>query len=303
MILLWGIEGDQPIELVRQALCDHGSPVLFLDQRQDQQIRIDLEFGSHVEGYIRFGATVVDVRDIDGYYLRPYDFRLLGEEFAAPESPQWIHASAVTDLLLSLADTLDAVVINRPAAMMSNASKPYQAELIRACGFDVPEGVVTTDPQVVKDFHAQHHDVIYKSIGGVRSIVSRLNLEDAARLARVSSCPTLFQERIEGVEYRVHVVRDQIFAAEIESEEIDYRYGPTLIRPSHLPKRVAEACLELAEGLGLLLAGIDLRRSPNGEWFCFEVNTAPAFSCYERADRGISRKLAETLTSKSKFLI
>jgi len=39
----------------------------------------------------------------------------------------------------------------------------------------------------------------------------------------------------------------------------------------------------LAASLDLVVAGIDLRRTPDGEWYCFEVNPSPAFSYYESA--------------------
>jgi D-alanine-D-alanine ligase-like ATP-grasp enzyme len=32
---------------------------------------------------------------------------------------------------------------------------------------------------------------------------------------------------------------------------------------------------------GLGLAGIDLRLDPDGQWWCFEVNTAPGFIWFE----------------------
>lgn len=35
--------------------------------------------------------------------------------------------------------------------------------------------------------------------------------------------------------------------------------------------------------MGLLLAGIALRRTPEGGWVCFEVNPSPGFSFYEEA--------------------
>jgi glutathione synthase/RimK-type ligase-like ATP-grasp enzyme len=33
----------------------------------------------------------------------------------------------------------------------------------------------------------------------------------------------------------------------------------------------------------LVVAGIDLRRTPEGRWVCFEVNPSPAFVYYEEA--------------------
>ncbi|MGD9852191.1 MAG: hypothetical protein AB7T38_13075 [Nitrospirales bacterium] len=37
----------------------------------------------------------------------------------------------------------------------------------------------------------------------------------------------------------------------------------------------------MAKGLGLCLAGIDLRRTVDGHYYCFEVNISPAFTFYE----------------------
>jgi glutathione synthase/RimK-type ligase-like ATP-grasp enzyme len=38
----------------------------------------------------------------------------------------------------------------------------------------------------------------------------------------------------------------------------------------------------LSQRLDLPLAGIDLRRTPDGRHVCFEVNPSPAFSFYEQ---------------------
>ncbi len=35
--------------------------------------------------------------------------------------------------------------------------------------------------------------------------------------------------------------------------------------------------------MGLLVAGIDLRLTPDDEWYCFEVNPSPGFTFYEDA--------------------
>jgi glutathione synthase/RimK-type ligase-like ATP-grasp enzyme len=50
----------------------------------------------------------------------------------------------------------------------------------------------------------------------------------------------------------------------------------------NLPDDIAERCIRLARELGLISAGVDLRRTPAGQYFCFEVNTRPAFSFYEQ---------------------
>jgi hypothetical protein len=54
----------------------------------------------------------------------------------------------------------------------------------------------------------------------------------------------------------------------------------------------------LTAAMELSVAGIDLRKTPEGKWVCFEVNTSPAFTYYEEATnqpiaRAIARLLAE----------
>lgn len=52
------------------------------------------------------------------------------------------------------------------------------------------------------------------------------------------------------------------------------------MEPSALPDDVADRCRTATHRLGLLVSGIDLRRTPDGRWFCFEINTSPAFSWF-----------------------
>jgi D-alanine-D-alanine ligase-like ATP-grasp enzyme len=50
--------------------------------------------------------------------------------------------------------------------------------------------------------------------------------------------------------------------------------------------------------MGLLLAGIDLRRTDDGEWCCFEVNPSPGFSFYEdHTGQPIAAAVAELLVA------
>jgi glutathione synthase/RimK-type ligase-like ATP-grasp enzyme len=89
----------------------------------------------------------------------------------------------------------------------------------------VPETLVTTDPAAVLAFLEEHGEIIYKSVSGVRSKVSKLRSEHLERIEHVSSCPTQFQQHISGVDYRVHVVGDEVFAARLVSTADDYRYA------------------------------------------------------------------------------
>jgi glutathione synthase/RimK-type ligase-like ATP-grasp enzyme len=146
---------------------------------------------------------------------------------------------------------------------------------------------VTTIPEEVDRFYDECRGrVIYKSVSSQRSIVRRMTGADCERREQVRRCPTQFQEYIPGVDIRVHTVGNRIFATEIATEATDYRYAgregaAREMRGLTLPDPVAEQCLRLAAGLELAMSGIDLRRSPEGEYFCFEVNPSPAFTFYQ----------------------
>src|SRR5215469_1809374 len=226
MILLWGLLGDTPLVAVRNALCRLGAPIAFLDQRLVLDTEIELDVGVVVEGCVRTPTLGIGLGSITAAYMRPHDTqRLPVIEQAGQESPAWHHAVRIDDALYSWADLTPALVVNRPAAMASNNSKPYQAIHIQALGFAIPETLITTDPQAAREFWKRYGTVIYKSISGIRSIVSRLTSDQLERLEDVRWCPTQFQQYIPGNDYRVHVVGGNIFACEIISMVDDYRYA------------------------------------------------------------------------------
>jgi glutathione synthase/RimK-type ligase-like ATP-grasp enzyme len=101
----------------------------------------------------------------------------------------------------------------------------------------------------------------------------------------VVACPTQFQQFIDGVDYRVHVIGETVLACRIDSAAVDYRYpaasGCTTMSAVILRNDIEYRCRRLARTLGLSLAGIDLKLDRNGQWWCLEVNTAPGFIWFE----------------------
>ena len=305
MILLCGIPSESPLALVREALDECGTPYVMLNQRQFPIMRMSLDISDgRAGGKLQLNGDSYQLEDFTGVFSRMMDYRFLPEvKDSADNAPERQLSRNLFDTLTRWAEVTPARVVNRIAPMGSNFSKPFQAQLISRYGFEVPETLITNDPELVRAFRAKHGRVIYKSISGVRSIVQTLTDEDMDdRLDNIRWCPTQFQAFVEGTNVRVHTVGDKVFATAISTEATDYRYAQRQsgdhaeLREVDLSDELAEMCVKLAEGLGLAFAGIDLKVTPENRVYCFEVNPSPAFSYYEsNTGQPISKAVAQYL--------
>jgi glutathione synthase/RimK-type ligase-like ATP-grasp enzyme len=104
----------------------------------------------------------------------------------------------------------------------------------------------------------------------------------------ITHCPTQFQAYVPGIDWRAHVIGDEVHACRIRCEEDDYRVAgeqgrPVSLEAARLPPEIADRCRVLSQAMNLPLAGIDLRHDSNDVWHCFEVNPSPAFTFFEQA--------------------
>ena len=304
MILICGGLADKVTELVCARLESCGYAYRLLDfgtYPSGFQIKWHWQ-QSGPSGYIAGSAWKLDLTEITGVYIR-----YLGAEGRAeppniaPEARHAIYNECDSGLMVLLED-LPCPVVNRLGGGYSNNSKAYQALLVRECGLLTPPTLVTNDPEAAHRFYETWNgEVIYKSLSGIRSIVRRLKMEQLARLSLLAHGPAQFQAFIPGGNVRVHTVGDEVFATRVYSQAVDYRYAGSeghdvRMEPFELPKQVAESCLLLARKLDLLVTGIDLKETPDGQYYCFEVNPSPGFLYYERHSRQpISLALANLL--------
>jgi glutathione synthase/RimK-type ligase-like ATP-grasp enzyme len=275
--------------MVIDRLAASGADFAVFNQRQfdDCEMEFVVTRGL-ISGQLRIRGRIYPLASIQSVFSRMMDDRYLPElEGERSESPRRRQCRALHEALTRWTEIAPQHVVNRPGAMATNISKPYQSQLIRDGGFLIPETLVTNDPELVREFHQRHRKVIYKSISAARSIVQTLNESDFERLQQIRWCPTQFQAFIEGTNLRVHVVGDQVFATAVETEATDYRYAAqqtgkdAQLREVELSDELSERCIRLTRSLGLVFAGIDLKVTPSHEVFCFEVNPSPAFSYYE----------------------
>jgi len=302
MIALWGVMEDPPITAVAEGLQALSVTTIHIDQRRIDEYHYEFTLqDGRLAGHISLEDVSIDLDEVNGIYLRPCDLRQLEEFEGIPDySEKWFAAVRFEDALTMWCELAGCAVVNRPAAMDSNSSKPYQLEIIKDCGFTVPDTLVTTDPEAVLEFWNKHHNVVYKSISTRRSIVTRLDPSDKDRISDVASCPTQFQQFIEGIDYRAHVLGDEVFASKITSTGDDYRYAAqTQSIAVTIPEDIAAKCISLTRKLGVFFSGIDLRQTRDGEWFCFEVNTCPGYTSFQNQASAITKSLVTFLAAQT----
>jgi hypothetical protein len=288
MILLAGIPTESPLARVAYQLERLNVPVVIFNQRAVTGGHMEIRLDPAVRGEFTLGHLTVRLEDVAGAYVRLMDDRALPElDGLPPESPSRLACRELHDSLYRWLEVTPARVVNRASAMGSNGSKPYQAQLIAQAGFAVPETLVTNDPDVVREFLAEHRRVVFKSTSGFRSIVQELRAADLARLDDVRWCPVQFQAYVDGEDVRVHVIGEQVFATRVISTATDYRYAgseggrPARLEATELEDAVAQRCVDLTRSLGLRFSGLDLRVPREGGVVCFEANPCPAYAYYE----------------------
>lgn len=304
MILFAGIPSEPPLALAIEAAERKSIPYVLFNQRRSKYCDLYIESQDDaLDGKIWLDEKCWSLCEFAGIYARTVDPGTLPENrprrSASPAPDDVAKSAFLNEAFNDWLDVSPSRVANRPSAMSSNSSKPYQTQLIRSHGFQIPPTLVTNDPQQVRDFHARHSRIVYKSISAVRSIVSEWRPDQAADLARLRLLPTQFQALIPGINIRVHVVGDRLFASEIVSDALDYRYAgrdgvEITMRETALPAEVEEKCLAMTRALGLELSGIDLKHTPDGQWFCFEVNTSPGYSYFQEQS---GQPIADALVS------
>jgi glutathione synthase/RimK-type ligase-like ATP-grasp enzyme len=281
MIVFFGRLDDRPLALAIERAAAGDVPHLVVDQARLHEDEYVVDVGAdRVDGRLRACGTELELGAITAIYARPLRLPTTRDELAHSRAAQF------NDAFLEWLDDAPCLVVNRPRAMRSNVSKPYQQQLIAETGMPVPATLVTNRPEDVRAFHARHRRIVYKSISGIRSIVTELDASSIERLERIRSLPTQFQAYVEGVDVRVHMVGEEVFPIEIVSAATDYRYAQrngqaATLTAAELPPAVERRCAALGRRLELPFCGIDLRRRPDGVHVCFEVNPMPAFAYFE----------------------
>ncbi|MEO8577438.1 MAG: MvdC/MvdD family ATP grasp protein [Gemmatimonadales bacterium] len=207
---------------------------------------------------------------------------------------------------------LDARWMNDPTLDDAASRKARQLRLAAEVGLKTPRTLITSDPARAQAFIAELgvENTIYKTFSCTHVVwreTRRLHDEDLAQIDAVRVAPVIFQEFIPAEsDLRITHVDGQFYTAAIRSAPqqglIDFRMsvGDAAMRAEQLPVEITDKLRALMQRLGLVYGAIDMRRTPDGEYFFFEVNTAGEFLFVEdRTSLPISRAIASWLSAKA----
>jgi hypothetical protein len=178
-----------------------------------------------------------------------------------------------------------------PMTIRAAELKAAQLRIAGELGLELPPTLVTNEPDEFLDFYRQHKGNIVTKLAGTSfhrsfgnhhmrftEVVSR---RDLGHVSSIRHCPVILQAYVpKRLELRITVVGQQVFAAEIHSQETHHtrhdwrRYD--LDHTPHvahdLPPDVREKCVRLVERLGLTYGAIDMILTPDGRYVFVEIN-------------------------------
>jgi hypothetical protein len=200
--------------------------------------------------------------------------------------------------------------MNDPVRDDAASRKARQLSLAAEMGLKVPRTLITSDPDRARAFVAKSNGsgTIYKTFSCTHAIWRETRLlrpEDMEHLESVRLAPVIFQEFIPAEsDIRVTAVGGRLFAAGIRTVAgdglVDFRMSVAAaeMRVEELPGDLTERLGALLDRLGLAYGAIDLRRTPGGDYYFFEVNTAGEFLFVEdRTGLPISAAIADWLAA------
>lgn len=189
--------------------------------------------------------------------------------------------------LHNLFSIIDAKWLSIPKNIYYAENKLLQLKTARNLGFKIPATLVTADRNKVVEFYHIHKNIIVKPISNTRIqndqetsfiFTSSISNSHIDNISQFDITPCLFQEQVEKcVEIRVTVVGEQIFAAQVKSQEdpdtkTDWRRKRLKFDVFELPPSISDKCVNLVKQFGLLFGAIDLILSPDGTYTFLEIN-------------------------------
>lgn len=315
MILIVSSQQDDHAVAVMRRLDQRGAPYLLLDTSAfPTKLQLSVE-------YLR-GERSVSLRDISrgtdidlstvrtAWYRRPQPL-VLHSGIVDPATSEFTFNECV-EAVSGLWQIIDAHWINHPVYDAAAARKLAQLKVAAEAGLTVPRTLVTNRPAEAERFFRSTPGgkFIYKSFqntGQAWRETRLLTAEAVKKLDDVQYAPVIFQEYIPArCDLRVTIIGEQLFAIAVYTDPqhyaFDYRMNLETVRAEtfELPRSLETALLRLMRRLNLVYGAIDMRYTPDGDYYFLEINPAGQWQFLEeKTDLRITDYFAHFLMRSS----
>lgn len=307
MILILSTPGDGPANRVEQKLRQRGANVTRFNPAvfpAEAALSVAYSPKGKVRTDLRINDATIDFDHVTSIWLRRPGLPLPHDTIPAGPGRDLV-AQESRAVLFDAWHTLQCGWLpGSPGAVRDAQRKLSQLMVAGEVGFELPPTLVTTSPDDLIAFYREHNGAIISKLADIAfhqtlgrefarytEIVSK---RDMGYVDSVRYCPMIYQAYVpKRFELRVTVVGQEVFAAEIHSQESHHtkhdwrRYddGQTPYRPHHLPSDLRQLCLRLTERLGLCYGAIDLVLTPDGRYVFLEINPAGQYLWIEDVTR------------------
>jgi len=293
MILILSNQDDVHAQTIAAKLRARGAKLAWVDHRQyPAQARVSLRFtGGAAHAVWRASDGDIDLDALTAiWHRRPYvprpDPRVTSEALRR----------AITDdsdlFLRDLWNATDCLTVPAPTLVYRRADlKATQLALASRLGLDIPETLITNDPDELLAFHREHDGKIISKLAS--PVLNRDYLTDAVRytnvvshrdigyVKRVHHGPVIFQAYVpKRLALRITIIGDAVFPVEIHSQVTrrtrhdwrHYDHVNTPMYPHALPPGIERTLRQLVHELGLCFGAIDMVVTPDGRYVFLEIN-------------------------------
>jgi glutathione synthase/RimK-type ligase-like ATP-grasp enzyme len=239
------------------------------------------------------------------WWRRPQPFNIPSE--VGDQTHRMFAFSEAQQVFGGLWGMLEGKWMNDPFLDDLAHKKVYQLKIAMELGFDVPDTLVTNNPEEALEFHKKHgpSGTIFKAFGGTPEAWRETRLlgeDEISNIEKVKFAPVIFQEYVKGIDLRVTVVGDKIFPAAIEVEpgnyDVDFRmnYDHMSIRRAELPKGLCTKIRKFMKKTGLVYGAFDFKKTPDDNYVFLEVNPAGQWLFIEnKTNQKITDAMADVL--------
>jgi ATP-grasp ribosomal peptide maturase len=298
---------DVTADMVVSALQVEGVPVVRMNPADfPGPVALSAEYvQGDFHGHLSVGGRVVSMGALRSVWVR----RPGRPGAHTVQQSAWLATESVQALYGALYGT-GARWMNHPVAAAQARCKPWQLRVAHRSGFAVPPTLITTFPQVARDFAAQYRDLVVKPVSGAHPSEPPLALpttrvEPDADFAGVAAGPTLLQQRVPArADIRLTCVGGELFAARKASDpdEVDGRFagnGGAWVA-AEVPARVAQSVRAYMSMAQLTYGAFDFAEDGDGTWWFLECNQGGQFGFVQlETGQPIAEAIAAWLGSRA----